>query len=68
MRVVTLLLIRGDVNPAEPDNDGRTSLWWAALGGHKRVVELLLTRENVNPDKLDKFGHRPLVGIIIGIL
>ena len=47
-----LLLGRGDVSPDEPDEYGRTPLWWAAHNEHKGVMEMLLGRD-VGPDKLD---------------
>ena len=53
-------LLREDINPDKPDNEGRTPLLWAAMKGHESVVKQLLDREDVNPDKPDNGGRTPL--------
>jgi len=57
---VRRLLTRGDVNPDEPDNDGRTALSWASSLGYEKVVGLLLARGDVNPDRADNYGQTAL--------
>ena len=58
--VVKQLLEREEVNPDQPDNEGRASLSWAAIEGHESVVKQLLDRQDVSPDKPDNEGMTPL--------
>ena len=58
--VVKMLLQRSEVDPDEPDKEGRTPLWRAAGKGHKRVVKMLLERSEVNPNRVDNEGWTPL--------
>ena len=39
--VVRLLLMKNEIDPDSLDEDGRTSLSWAARNGHEAVVKLL---------------------------
>jgi ankyrin repeat protein len=41
------------------DDDGRTPLHLAAMGGHRATVELLL-HNNADPNARDRFGRTPL--------
>ncbi|KAL8364524.1 hypothetical protein RB595_003687 [Gaeumannomyces hyphopodioides] len=61
MPVVKLLLAIGKVDVDAKDNDGRTSLSWAAENGHEAVVKLLLATGKVDVDAKDKrWGQTPL--------
>ena len=56
-----LQLGRNDVNPAKPDNNGKTPPGSASSNGHEGVVNLLFARDNVNPDKPDTHGGTPVL-------
>ena len=58
--VVRLLLMRNNVNPDKPSNEGETPLWWASQNGHEGVVKLLLTQKKANPDKSNDDSKTPL--------
>ncbi|KAI9774235.1 MAG: hypothetical protein M1839_001737 [Geoglossum umbratile] len=60
MKVMRLLLERGDVEADSKDESGRTPLGWAAAQGHKAVVRLLLQSSNVKADSKDESGRTPL--------
>jgi len=60
-QAVGSLFGRRYVNPDRSSNSGRTSLSWAAGGGHEGIVELLLEQKDVTPGTLDtKHGRTPL--------
>jgi len=42
------------------DHTDRTSLSWAAAGGHEAVVRLLVEREDVDADSTHNYGRTPL--------
>ena len=54
--MVKLLLGRGDLDPDELDEDGRTPLLWAARNRHDKVVKISLGRDDVDPNKPDMYS------------
>ena len=46
--LVEQLLGQKDVNPDQPDNEGRAPLSWAMIGGHELVVKQLWTVKMYN--------------------
>ena len=58
--VVKLLQERVAVDPNSSDNNGQTSLSFAAEEGHEGVVKLLLERGDVDPDLSDNNGQTAL--------
>jgi ankyrin repeat protein len=47
-------------NQNSKDDNGRTSLSWAAWNGHEAVVKLLLATDGVDPDFKGTYGRTPL--------
>jgi ankyrin repeat protein len=58
--VVWLLLTRSDMETNFEDEDGRTALTHAVIGGHTMVIRILLARSDVKTDLKDKDGLTPL--------
>jgi ankyrin repeat protein len=61
--VVKLLLSKDGVNPDFKDDNGRTSLSWAAGNGHEAVVKLLLSKDGVDPDSKNDNGWTSLSAV-----
>jgi ankyrin repeat protein len=57
---VRLRLNAGDIDPNEPDEYGRTPLWWAAWYGRSEIAELLLANKNLNMNACDGNGQAPV--------
>lgn len=60
---VEIQLRTDELNPNEPDEDGRTALWWAAWGdrsSHSKVAALLLANDKVNINARDDEGRTPI--------
>ena len=49
------------LNPDKRDEDGKTPLMCASLGGHVGVVRMLLERNDVNPNYPDEVGSTALL-------
>lgn len=59
-RVVTILLANSKVDPAIPDDMGRTALHYAAMYGRLKSVAALLAHPKVEPTKVDNTGKNAL--------
>ncbi len=59
--VVELPLGQGDVSVDIRDDDGRTTLFWAAGNRHSTVAKLLLERNYVDADSMGKYDRQRLV-------
>src|ERR1700761_5530603 len=60
LAVVELLFVRSDVDPDPGDEDGRTTLSWAAEEGYEAVVKLLLSPERIISKLNEKSKRTPL--------
>ena len=58
--VVKLLLEIFSFDAYSKDNDGRTPLSWAAMGGHEAIVKLLLETDELDADSKGSDGWTPL--------
>ncbi|KAL7917246.1 hypothetical protein ACQKWADRAFT_307277 [Trichoderma austrokoningii] len=58
--VVKLLIVDNAANIEAKDTVGRTSLFWAAVGGHERVIELLIEQGADLEAEDTEYGWRPL--------
>lgn len=55
--IVKILLEHPNINVNAVDDQGRTSFWWAAAGGHYEVVQLLANRRGVKKRLKDSNGQ-----------
>ena len=49
---VQLQLVQEDADPDNPDDNGRTPLWWVSFTPNERAVNLLQARQSVNPNSV----------------
>ena len=60
MAAVNLLLASDKVDRDIKENDGWTSLSWAAENGHEVVVKLLVEQDDVEADPTGRYSRTPL--------